>query len=107
MHVRLYNEGVGKEMAPRVWRHPGTRPTETEVTVDTTRVPHQSPTRTVRVDEELLEELSELTGIDFRALRSAFAGEKEDLALDVLKTIVAENHMGTPQDWQRHVLDWA
>jgi hypothetical protein len=30
------------------------------------------PTRTLRVDEELLEELSELTGIEYRALCRAF-----------------------------------
>jgi hypothetical protein len=30
----VYSEGVGKEMAPRVDGRPGTRPTETEETVD-------------------------------------------------------------------------
>ena len=44
------------------------------------------PTRTVGVDEELLEELSELTGIEYRALCRAFVGEEKNLALDVVKT---------------------
>jgi hypothetical protein len=61
-----------------------------------------------RVDDALLEELSELTGvIAFWALNTAFAGESKDLALNVLKTAVAENLQGTPEGWQRHVLSWA
>ena len=44
----------------------------------------------VCVDEELLEELSELTGIEYRALCRAFVGEEKNLALDVVKTAVAE-----------------
>jgi hypothetical protein len=32
-----------KEMAPRVVAHPGARPTETEETVDATRVPQPHP----------------------------------------------------------------
>jgi hypothetical protein len=62
---------------------------------------------TVRVDPALLEEISELTGIEYRVLSSAFVGEEKNLALDVVKTIVAENLQGTPQDWQRYVLAWA
>ncbi len=65
------------------------------------------PTRTVRVDEELLEEISSLTGIEYRALCRAFVGEEKNLVLDVVKTAVAENLQGTPEDWQRYVLDWA
>jgi hypothetical protein len=80
---------------------------ESEVTVDTTRVQEQSPTRTVWVDEELLDELSDLTGIAFWALSTAFAGEPKDWALDVVKTAVAENLQGTPEDWQQHMLSWA
>lgn len=60
-----------------------------------------------RVDEDLLREISELTGIEYRVLSSAFAGEPKDLTLDVVKTAVAENPSGTPQDWQEHVLSWA
>src|SRR4051794_24242427 len=65
------------------------------------------PTRTVRVDPALLEEISELTGIEYWALSSAFVGEEKNLALDVVKTTVAENLSATPQDWQRGVLGWA
>jgi len=35
------------------------------------------------------------------------AGEEKDLALDVVKTAVAENPEGTPEDWQRSILAWA
>ena len=34
-------------------------------------------------------------------------GEQKNLALDVVKTAVAENPEGTPEEWQRHVLAWA
>jgi hypothetical protein len=34
-------------------------------------------------------------------------GEEKNLTLDVVKTIVAENPQGTPEDRQRHVLAWA
>jgi hypothetical protein len=63
--------------------------------------------RSTSVDQELLEEISELTGIAYGALNAAFAGEPKDLALDVVKTAVAENLHGTPDDWQRYVLSWA
>ena len=65
------------------------------------------PKRTVFADQRLLEEISELTGIEYRVLSSAFAGEEKNLALDVVKTAVAENPEGTPEDWQRSVLAWA
>jgi hypothetical protein len=65
------------------------------------------PSRTVRVDEALLEEASELTGIEYRVLRSTFAGEEKDLLVDLVKTVVAENRQATPEDWQRSVLAWA
>lgn len=65
------------------------------------------PKRTVRVDQVLLEEVSELTGIEYRVLSAAFVGEEKDLALDAVKTAVAENLQGTPEDWQRCVLAWA
>jgi hypothetical protein len=73
--------------------------------VDSISLAH--PTRTVFADRRLLEEIAELTGIEYRALSSAFAGEEKDLTLDVVKTAVAENPEGTPEDWQRHVLSWA
>jgi hypothetical protein len=47
--------------------------------------------RTVFVNQRLLEEISELTGIKYRALSRAFVGEEKNLALDVVKTAVAEN----------------
>jgi hypothetical protein len=63
--------------------------------------------RTVRAAKALLEEISELTGIEYRVLSSAFAGEEKDLALDVVKRLVAENPEGSPENWQEHVLAWA
>ena len=65
------------------------------------------PTRTDFVDECLLEEISELTGIEYCALSRVFTGEEKNLAIYVVKTAVAENPEGTPEDWQRHVLAWA
>ena len=65
------------------------------------------PKRTVFADQHLLEEIAELTGIGYRILYSAFVGEQKNLALDVVKTAVAENPEGTPEEWQRHVLAWA
>ena len=73
--------------------------------MDTRSLAH--PTRTIFVDERLCEEISELTGIEYRALSRAFTGEEKNLALDVVKTAVAEKPEGTPEDWQRHVLAWA
>jgi hypothetical protein len=73
--------------------------------VDNTSLAH--PTRTIFVDEQLLEEIAELTGIEYRVLSRAFAGEEKDLALDVVKTAVAKNPQGTPEEWQQHVLAWA
>ena len=57
--------------------------------MDNTSLAH--PTRTIFVDERLLEEISELTGIEYRVLSRAFTGEQKNLALDVVKTAVAEN----------------
>ena len=73
--------------------------------MDSTSLAH--PTRTVFVDQRLLEEIAELTGIEYRALSSAFAGEEKNLALSVVKTVVAENTEGTLEEWQRRVLAWA
>ena len=73
--------------------------------MDNTSLAH--PTRTIFVDERLLEEIAELTGIEYRALSSAFKGEEKNLALDVVKTAVTENLQGTPEEWQQHVLAWA
>lgn len=65
------------------------------------------PARTVRVDEQLLEEISELTGIEYRVLSSAFAGESRDLALDVVKSLVAENLGATPEVWTERLREHA
>ena len=73
--------------------------------MDSTSLAH--PTRTVFVNQRLLEEIAELTGIEYRVLFRAFVGEEKNLALDVVKTAIAENPQGTPEDWQEHVLAWA
>jgi hypothetical protein len=73
--------------------------------VDNTSLAH--PTRTIFVDQRLCEEIAELTGIEYRALSRAFAGEEKNLALDVVKMVVAENPKGTPEERQQHVLSWA
>ena len=65
------------------------------------------PTRTIFVDERLLEEIADLTGLEYRVLSRAFAGEEKNLALDVVKTAVTENPQGTPEEWQERVLTWA
>jgi hypothetical protein len=61
------------------------------------------PLRTIFVDERFCEEVSELTGIEYRALYSAFVGEEKNLVLDVIKTGVAENLPGTPDDWHHSI----
>jgi hypothetical protein len=73
--------------------------------VDKKSLAHTAPP--VRIDHALLEEVSELTGIEYRALSKAFAGEEKNLALDVVKTAVAKNPQGRPEEWQHHVLAWA
>ena len=64
------------------------------------------PTRTVFVDARLCKEISELTGIEYRVLSSAFIGEEKDLVLDVVKRAIAENPEGTPEEWQRQARKW-
>ena len=64
--------------------------------MDNTSIAHS--TRTAFVDTRLCEEITELTGIEYRVLSSAFPGEEKNLALDVVKTAVAENHQGTPEE---------
>jgi hypothetical protein len=48
---------------------------------------------------EFFGELSDLTGIEHAAIYSCFAGERRGVALDTIKTIVAENLDGTPALW--------
>ena len=93
-------------MAPRMRQHPGARPTDNKgEAVNSKSLAH--PTRTIFCDHQLFGEISEFTGIEYRVLTSAFTGEEKDLALDVVKTAVAENPEGTPEQWQQHVLAWA
>ncbi len=65
------------------------------------------PTRTIFCDDQLCEALAELTGIECRVLSRAFVGEEKNLALEVVKTVVAGNPQGTPEEWQQHILVWA
>lgn len=58
-------------------------------------------------DETFFMEVSELTGIEYRILRSALTGERRNLALDVVKTIVAENLEATPEVWTQKLRDYA
>ncbi len=92
-------------MVPQVLAAPRDPAHRKDGTVDSTSLAH--PTRTVFVDARLCEEISELTGIEYRVLTSAFAGEEKNLALDVVKTIVAQNLDATPDEWEHHVLAWA
>ncbi|HZY66613.1 MAG TPA: hypothetical protein VFE21_12165 [Rubrobacteraceae bacterium] len=62
---------------------------------------------TAFVNEPFCEELSELTGIEYRALNAAFTGERRDLALNVVKTIVAENLDATPAAWTEKLREHA
>ena len=66
------------------------------LTVDTRSLAH--PWHTVYVDQRLREEIAKLTGISYRTLYSVFVGKQKNLALDVVKTAVAENLQGTPVD---------
>lgn len=56
---------------------------------------------------EFFSELSELTGIEYAALSSCFAGERRDLALEAVKTVVAENLDGTPAVWTERLRNLA
>ena len=63
--------------------------------------------RNAFVDEPFIKELSELTGIEYRTLTAAFTGERRSLALDVVKTIVAENLDSTPAAWTEKLREHA
>ena len=65
------------------------------------------PTRIVYVDQRLCKEIAELTGISYRTLYSSFVGQEKNLALGVVKMVVAEYPQGTPEEWQEHLLLWA
>ena len=92
-------------MAPQVLVAPRDPAHRKDDTVDNTSL--AQPTRTIFVNERLCEEIAELTGIEYRVLSRAFVGEEKNLALDVVKTAVAENPEGTPEEWQNHILAWA
>ncbi len=51
------------------------------------------------VDPVLCRELSEFTGIELGTLSSVFAGERRNVALDAVKTVVAENLDANPAAW--------
>ena len=59
------------------------------------------------VDESFCKEISELTGIEYRTLSTAFTGERRSLALNVVKTIVAENLDATPAAWTEKLREHA
>jgi len=65
--------------------------------VDSKSLAHNGHSRFV--DPEFCRELSVLTGIELGTLSSAFAGERVNIALDAVKTVVAENLDKAPQDW--------
>jgi hypothetical protein len=73
--------------------------------VDTTSVALTGRSRFT--DPRFFEEVSDLTGIEYRVLSSAFAGERKDLALDVVKTVVAENLDAGPERWAERLLERA
>lgn len=54
---------------------------------------------TAFVDEPFCEQISELTSIEYQTLKTAFTGERRGIALDTVKTIVAENLDATPAIW--------
>ena len=58
------------------------------------------------VDAEFCRELSELTGIELGVLNSVFAGERRSTALDVVKTIVAENLDANLAAWTETGMVW-
>lgn len=58
-------------------------------------------------DDAFFTEVSELTGIEYRALYRSFAGERKDLALDVVKSIVSEDLEGTPAAWTEKLIERA
>jgi hypothetical protein len=63
--------------------------------------------RTAFVDEPFIQELSKLTGIEYHILKRAFTGERTGLALDTVKTIVAENLDTTPAAWTEKLREHA
>jgi len=50
-------------------------------------------------DPGFFRKVSELTDIEYGVLSSAFAGERRDVAVDVIKTSVAENLGAAPEVW--------
>jgi hypothetical protein len=86
-----------KKRPRRCWQHPGARPTEKGGYCGQ----HQSsaPHAHRFCRQAALRGDSELTGIEYRVLSSAFAGEEKNLALDVVETAVAEKPEATPEDW--------
>ena len=77
---------------------------EREDTVDSKSLAHDGHHF---ADEAFFTEISELTGIEHRILNAAFTGERRGLALDVVKTIVAENLDATPAAWTEKLREYA
>ncbi len=59
------------------------------------------------VGPEFCRELSELTGMELGVLSSVVAGERTNIALDAVKTVVAENLDKTPEAWTEILLERA
>ncbi len=72
--------------------------------MDTKSLAHSG---TAFVDEPFIQELSELTGIEYRTLNAAFTGERTGLALDTVKTIVVEHLDATPAVWAEKLREYA
>lgn len=73
--------------------------------MDTKSLAHHGQPRFT--DEAFFTEISELTGIEVRALRSAFTGERKELALNTVKRIVSENLDATPETWTEKLIEHA
>jgi hypothetical protein len=76
---------VKKKWPRRCWQHPGARTKRSKLLIEKSLA---HPKRTVFFDQRHLEEIAELTGIEYRVLASAFMGETKDLTLRVVKTAV-------------------
>jgi len=57
--------------------------------------------------EEYHQEVSELTDIEYGVLSYTFASERRDVAVDVIKTVVAEELGATPEVWTERLRELA
>ena len=65
--------------------------------MDSKSLAHEGRSRFV--GPEFCRELSELTGIELGTLSSVFTGERRNIALDAVQTVVAENLDKGPEGW--------